>query len=115
MVNISSVGALSTNPILGAYDVSKAALLHLTQQLAVELAPRVRVNAICPGLIRTEFARALWEGESGDRVAASYPLGRLGEPEDIAAAARYLVVDATWMTGQTMVLDGGGTVAYSTF
>lgn len=115
VVNISSVGALSTNPILGAYDVSKAALLHMTQQLAVELAPRVRVNAICPGLIRTEFARALWEGESGDRVAASYPLKRLGEPEDIAAAARYLVVEATWMTGQTLVLDGGGTVAYSTY
>jgi NAD(P)-dependent dehydrogenase (short-subunit alcohol dehydrogenase family) len=115
VVNISSVGALGTNPILGAYDVSKAALLHLTQQLAVELAPRVRVNAICPGLIRTDFARALWEGEGGDRVAASYPLGRLGEPEDVAAAARYLVVDAPWMTGQTLVLDGGGTVAFSRF
>jgi NAD(P)-dependent dehydrogenase (short-subunit alcohol dehydrogenase family) len=115
VVNISSVGALSTNPILGAYDVSKAALLHMTQQLAVELAPRVRVNAICPGLVRTEFARALWEGEAGDRVAASYPLERLGEPEDIAAAARYLVVEATWMTGQTLVLDGGGTVSYPRF
>jgi NAD(P)-dependent dehydrogenase (short-subunit alcohol dehydrogenase family) len=115
VVNISSVGALSTNPILGAYDVTKAALLHLTQQLAAELAPRVRVNAVCPGLIRTDFARALWEGDAGDRVAAGYPLRRLGEPEDIAGAVRYLVVDATWMTGQTLVLDGGGTVAFGQF
>ncbi|MEO1062367.1 MAG: SDR family oxidoreductase [Actinomycetota bacterium] len=113
VVNISSVGGLATSPILGVYDVTKAALIHLTKQLAAELGPKVRVNAIAPGLIKTDFARVLWEGERGDEVAQSYPLGRLGEVEDIAAAALYLAADSgSWMTGQTMVLDGGGLVAF---
>jgi len=112
VLNISSVGALKTSGALGVYGVTKAALLHLTEQLAAELGPQVRVNAICPGLIRTDFARVLWEGERGPVVAQAYPLKRLGEPEDIAGAALYLAADTgSWITGQTLVLDGGGLVA----
>jgi NAD(P)-dependent dehydrogenase (short-subunit alcohol dehydrogenase family) len=113
IINISSVGGLATNPVLGVYDVTKAALIHLTKQLAAELGPRVRVNAICPGLIKTDFARMLWEGERGDEVAASYPLGRLGEVDDIAAAAVWLAAESgSWITGQSIVLDGGGLVQF---
>ena len=114
VVNISSVGGFGTNPIIGVYDITKAALIHLTKQLAAELGPRVRVNAIAPGLIKTDFARALWEGERGDQVARTYPLERLGEPEDVAAAALYLAdgEHSGWITGQTLVLDGGGQVAF---
>lgn len=113
VINISSVGGLSTNAALGVYDITKAALIHMTKQLAPELAPGVRVNAICPGLIKTDFARYLWEDGRGDTVAQMYPLKRLGEVEDIAAAAVYLAADsASWMTGQIMVLDGGGLVRF---
>jgi NAD(P)-dependent dehydrogenase (short-subunit alcohol dehydrogenase family) len=114
VINISSVGGLSTNPILGVYDVTKAALLHLTKQLAAELGPKVRVNAIAPGLIKTDFARVLWEKGRGDEVAKAYPLKRLGEPEDVAAAALYLASDAAsgWVTGNTIVLDGGGLIGF---
>ena len=109
IVNISSVGAYKTTDQYGVYSLSKDALIHLTRQLAVELAPGVRVNAIAPGLIRTEMARALWEGGRGERIAGSYPLKRLGEPADVANAAVFLVSEASgWMTGQTLVLDGGG-------
>ncbi len=114
IINISSVGGLTTNPVIGVYDMTKSALIHLTEQLAAELAPTARVNAICPGLVKTDFARLLWEGESGDRVAQSYPMKRLGEVTDIANAALYLASDASsWMTGQHLVLDGGGQVAFS--
>jgi NAD(P)-dependent dehydrogenase (short-subunit alcohol dehydrogenase family) len=114
VINVSSVGGLATNPILGVYDVTKAALIHLTKQLAAELGPGVRVNAVAPGLIKTDFARALWEGEGGDRVAEAYPLKRLGEPEDVAAAALYLASEASsWVTGQTLVLDGGGLIGFN--
>jgi NAD(P)-dependent dehydrogenase (short-subunit alcohol dehydrogenase family) len=113
VINISSVGGLATNSLLGLYNVTKAALIHMTKQLAAELGPKVRVNAIAPGLIRTDFAKVLWEGERGAQVAKAYPLKRLGEPEDVAAAAVYLAADsAAWITGHTIVLDGGGLVAF---
>ena len=114
VLNIASVGGLGTNAILGVYDVTKAALIHLTKQLAAELGPKVRVNAIAPGLIKTDFARVLWEQGRGEQVARAYPLKRLGEPEDVAAAALYLACDAAsgWVTGHTIVLDGGGLIAF---
>lgn len=113
ILNIASVGGLETNPMLGVYDVTKAGLIHMTKQFAAELAPQVRVNAICPGLIKTDFARMLWEGDAGDMVAQQYPLKRLGEVEDIAAAALYLAADSgSWITGQAIVLDGGGQIKF---
>ena len=113
VLNIASVGGLETNPMLGVYDVTKAGLIHMTKQFAAELAPQVRVNAICPGLIKTDFARMLWEGDGGDMVAQQYPLKRLGEVEDIAAAALYLAADSgSWITGQAIVLDGGGQIKF---
>lgn len=113
IINISSVGGLTTSPQLGVYDVAKAGLIHLTKQLAAELGPAVRVNCIAPGLIRTDFARILWEGERGGQVAESYPMKRLGEADDIAACATWLAADSgAWITGQTIVLDGGGLVAF---
>lgn len=114
IVNISSVGGLSTNPVLGVYDVTKAAMIHLTKQLAAELAPQVRVNALAPGLVKTDFAKLLWEGERGDQVAEAYPLKRLGEPEDVARAALFLAADTgRWITGQTWALEGGALCAFS--
>lgn len=112
VINIASVGGFSTNEMIGAYNVSKAALIHITKQLAAELSPEVRVNCLAPGLIKTDFARALWEGDAGDKVANAYPLKRLGEPSDIADAAVFLAREATWMTGQTLVFDGGGQVSF---
>ena len=112
VLNIASVGGLETNPMLGVYDVTKAGH-SMTKQFAAELAPQVRVNAICPGLIKTDFARMLWEGDGGDMVAQQYPLKRLGEVEDIAAAALYLAADSgSWITGQAIVLDGGGQIKF---
>jgi len=115
VINIASVGGLATSAILGVYDITKAALIHLTKQLAAELGPKVRVNAIAPGLIKTDFARILWEGERGDQVARAYPLERLGEPADVAAAALFLADDASsgWITGQAIVLDGGGIIGFN--
>jgi NAD(P)-dependent dehydrogenase (short-subunit alcohol dehydrogenase family) len=108
VLNISSVGGMSSDGLLGYYNVTKAAVIHLTRQLAFELGPGVRVNAIAPGLVRTDFARALWEGPGGARMAKSLPLKRLGEPEDIAGAAVFLSSPAaSWITGHTLVVDGG--------
>lgn len=113
IVNVASVAALGTSRMLGVYGLTKAALVYQTRQLAAELAPKVRVNAVLPGLIKTDFARALWEGERGAQVAEKYPLKRLGETSDIAQAVNYLCADsASWMTGQIMVLDGGGTITF---
>jgi len=107
MINIASIGGLSVESGIGYYNVTKAAVLHLSRQLAAELAPAVRVNAIAPGLVKTDLARALWE-EHGDLIASRTPLGRLGEPEDIAAAALFLASEASsWMTGSHLVVDGG--------
>jgi NAD(P)-dependent dehydrogenase (short-subunit alcohol dehydrogenase family) len=107
VINISSIGGLSIETSIGHYNVTKAALIHLTRSLARDLAPGVRVNAICPGLVKTDMARALWE-ENEDEVAAMMPLQRLGEPGDIADAALFLASDAaSWITGTTLVVDGG--------
>jgi NAD(P)-dependent dehydrogenase (short-subunit alcohol dehydrogenase family) len=109
VLNIASVGGLGPEPGIGWYNVTKAAVIHLTKQLAWELAPSVRVNAIAPGLVRTELARKLW-GEHEASIASHIPLHRLGEPDDIAAMALMLVGDETsWTTGQTIVIDGGST------
>jgi NAD(P)-dependent dehydrogenase (short-subunit alcohol dehydrogenase family) len=112
IINIASVGGYKTSPHLGLYGVLKAGLIHMTAQLASELAPNVRVNALAPAVIRTDFARILWEGERGAQTARTYPLQRLGEPEDIGEAALYLAAGAAWMTGQTLVLDGGALIAH---
>ena len=107
VINVASVGGLSVEPGIGVYNATKAALIHVTRGLAAELAPTVRVNAIAPGLVKTDMARALWE-PAEERIAASMPLGRLGEPVDIAHAALYLASDlASWVTGHTLVVDGG--------
>jgi len=107
VLNVASVGGLRAEAMIGAYNASKAALIHLTRQLAVELAPGVRVNAIAPAVVKTRFARVLWEGREAE-AAAAYPLGRLGTPADTAGIARFLLSDeASWITGQTMVVDGG--------
>ena len=108
ILNIASAGGLQVDRgAIGSYNATKAALLHLTRQLAAELAPGVRVNAIAPGLVKTDFARALWEANE-QQLARHMPLGRLGEPEDVARAALFLVSDAaSWITGATLVVDGG--------
>lgn len=114
IINIASVGAFHTNPFLGVYDITKSALLHLTRQLAAEVAPSVRVNAIAPGLVRTDFAKFLWEDGKGEQVAEKYPLKRIGEPDDIAGAALFLAsASGGWITGQCITVDGGGEVAFS--
>jgi NAD(P)-dependent dehydrogenase (short-subunit alcohol dehydrogenase family) len=107
ILNLASIGGLSVEGGIGWYNVTKAAVIHLTSQLAGELGPKVRVNALAPGLVKTEFARALWE--SGEEsIARRLPLRRLGEPEDIANAALFLCSDAaSWITGHTLVIDGG--------
>ncbi|MER6143685.1 SDR family oxidoreductase [Streptomyces sparsogenes] len=107
VVNIASVAGLSTSPFIAAYGVSKAAMINLTAQLAREFAPGVRVNAIAPAVVKTKFAAALYEGRE-EEAAAAYPLGRLGVPEDIGGVAAFLTSDqAAWITGQTLVVDGG--------
>ncbi|MFE9250654.1 SDR family oxidoreductase [Streptomyces sp. NPDC007088] len=107
IVNIASVAGLSASPFIGAYGMSKAAMINLTAQLAHEFAPVVRVNAIAPAVVRTKFAEALYEGREAE-AAAAYPMGRLGVPEDIGGAAEFLTSDkAGWITGQTLVVDGG--------
>jgi len=110
VINVASIGGLGVEPGIGWYNVTKAAVLHITRQLAFELAPDIRVNALAPGLVKTQLARALWEGPGEERVAAHIPLRRLGLPDDIAAAALFLASDAaSWITGQTLVVDGGST------
>ncbi|MEU6477132.1 SDR family oxidoreductase [Streptomyces sp. NPDC047017] len=107
IVNIASIAGLAPSPFIGAYGVSKAALINLTQQLAHEYAPKVRVNAIAPAVVKTKFAKALYEGRE-DEAAAAYPLGRLGVPSDIGGATAFLTSgQSDWITGQTLVVDGG--------
>ncbi|MER6675396.1 SDR family oxidoreductase [Streptomyces sp. NPDC000983] len=107
IVNIASVAGIAPSPFIAAYGVSKAALINLTQQLAHEFAPKVRVNAIAPAVVKTKFAQALYEGREAE-AAASYPLARLGVPSDIGGAAAFLTSEQSdWVTGQTLVVDGG--------
>jgi len=110
IVNIASIAGLRATGALGWYAVSKSALIHLTTELAYQLGPDVRVNAVAPAVVKTAFARALYEGRE-EKVAALYPLKRLGVPEDIAGAVSFLLSDdSSWVTGQTLVLDGGITL-----
>ncbi len=110
VVCTSSVSGLAASPGIAFYGVSKAALVNLVQQLAVELAPGVRVNAVAPAIVRTRLARALYEGRE-EEVVARYPLGRLGEPADVAGPVAFLLSDdAAWVTGQTLTIDGGSSV-----
>jgi NAD(P)-dependent dehydrogenase (short-subunit alcohol dehydrogenase family) len=107
VLNVASIGGVRIGPALGVYNATKAALIHLTGQLAQELAPGVRVNAIAPAVVKTRFARALYEGRE-EEAAAPYPLGRLGEPADTAKLAAFLLSDdAGWITGECVVIDGG--------
>jgi NAD(P)-dependent dehydrogenase (short-subunit alcohol dehydrogenase family) len=110
IVNVASVAGIRPSPGIGLYGVSKAALIRLTTELAVELGPRIRVNAVAPAVVKTRFATALYEGRE-EQVSAAYPLGRLGVPEDVAGAVVFLLSDqASWITGQVLVLDGGVTL-----
>jgi NAD(P)-dependent dehydrogenase (short-subunit alcohol dehydrogenase family) len=110
VINIVSVGAMKYGGMIGIYDMTKAGLVHLTKHLASELGPGVRVNAIAPGLVRTDFARVLWEPGGDDE--RPWPMRRLGVPDDIASAALYLASDlASWVTGEVLTVDGGWMVA----
>jgi NAD(P)-dependent dehydrogenase (short-subunit alcohol dehydrogenase family) len=111
IINIVSVGGMSIETTIGIYNTTKAALIHLTKNLAAELAPKIRVNAVAPGLVKTDMARALWEPHE-EAIAKRMPLQRLGEPEDIANAVLFLASDAaSWVTGHTLVVDGGAMVS----
>jgi len=114
VIIVSSIGGLKGSEALGAYAISKAADMQIARNLAVEWGPKnIRVNCIAPGLIRTDFARALWENpQIYEATVAKYPLRRIGEPDEIAGAAVLLASDAgSFTTGQTIVIDGGGTIA----
>ena len=109
ILNIASVGGIRAERGLGVYNLTKAAIIHLTSQLACELGP-TRVVGIAPGLVKTSFASVLIEN-FGEQLAAQLPTGRLGEPQDIANLALFLVSDlASWITGETYVIDGGAGV-----
>ena len=106
---VASVAGLRSAGGIGLYGSSKAALIHLTSHLGVELGPNVRVNALAPAVVKTQFATTLYEGREAE-VASHYPAGRLGVPDDIGSAAAFLLSDdASWITGQTLVIDGGMT------
>ncbi|MEW5654097.1 SDR family oxidoreductase [Streptomyces cinereoruber] len=107
VVNVASLSGIRPEPGIGMYGASKAMLMHLTKELAVEMSPRVRVNAVAPAVVKTRFAAALYEGRE-DAVAADYPLARLGTPDDVSGVVAFLLSgDAAWVTGRTLVVDGG--------
>ncbi|MEW9552076.1 SDR family oxidoreductase [Nonomuraea sp. NPDC050783] len=107
IINTASISGLAPDPDLGLYGASKAALIFLTQQLAAELGPGIRVNAIAPGVVRTRLAELLWKDHEPE-VAGRIPLKRIGEPEDVAAAIVFLAApSSSWITGETLVIDGG--------
>jgi NAD(P)-dependent dehydrogenase (short-subunit alcohol dehydrogenase family) len=107
VINTASIGGLGHEAGLGLYNTTKAALIYLTKQLALELSPKIRVNAVAPGVVRTRLSEALWKDHE-PQVAASTALNRIGEPGDVAAAVVFLASEAAaWITGETMVIDGG--------
>lgn len=107
VVNTASIGGMGFEANLGLYNASKAALIHLTKQLALELSPKIRVNAVAPGVVRTKLAEALWKQHETQLISAT-ALGRIGEPQDVGSAVAFLVSDAaSWVTGETFVIDGG--------
>jgi len=107
VVNVASVAGLRPAPGIAMYGATKAMLIHITEELAVELGPRIRVNAVAPAVVKTQFATALYEGRE-EQVASTYPLKRLGVPDDIGSVVAFLLSeDAGWMTGQAIVVDGG--------
>jgi len=112
IVIISSIGGLRGTGVIGAYAISKAADMQMARNLAQELSPsNIRVNCVAPGLVKTDFAKALWDTpEAEKRSSIGTPLRRLGEPDDIAGAVVFLAgKSGAWMTGQTIVVDGGST------
>jgi 3-oxoacyl-[acyl-carrier protein] reductase len=110
VVNLSSVAALAPSPGIGWYGATKAMVSRVTSELAIELAPAIRVNAVAPGVVKTKFAGALYEGRE-EEAASVYPLKRLGQPEDVASLVWFLLSDeASWITGQTITIDGGLTL-----
>lgn len=110
VVNLSSIAGLAPSPGIGWYGATKAMLSRVTSELAVELAPTIRVNAVAPAVVKTKFAGALYEGRE-DKVASTYPMKRLGLPEDVASLVWFLLSDeASWITGQTITIDGGLTL-----
>jgi 3-oxoacyl-[acyl-carrier protein] reductase len=107
VVNVASIAGLRPAPGIGMYGASKSMLIHITEELAVELGPNIRVNAVAPAVVKTKFASALYEGRE-DEVSSAYPLKRLGVPEDIGSVVAFLLSDdAGWLTGQTITVDGG--------
>jgi len=110
VVNVASIAGLGATGTIGWYAVSKAAMIHLTTELAYQLGPQLRVNAVAPAIVKTQFATALYEGRE-EQVASAYPMKRLGTPQDVAGAVSFLLSgDAAWVTGQTLVVDGGVTL-----
>jgi NAD(P)-dependent dehydrogenase (short-subunit alcohol dehydrogenase family) len=115
IVNLASVGGLRVSMGLGIYNITKAAVIHLTKQLALELGPQgIRVNAVAPGVIKTRFAEALWNNEAiASRVIESTALGRIGSPPEVGKVVAFLVSDdASYISGETVVIDGGGGAAH---
>ena len=107
VVNVASVAGLRSTRTIGVYGMSKAALIRLTEELAWELGPAIRVNAVAPAVVKTKFATALY-AEQEEQVAKTYPMARLGTPEDVAHLVAFLVSDAaSWITGETIRVDGG--------
>ncbi|MGB7859377.1 MAG: SDR family oxidoreductase [Acidimicrobiia bacterium] len=112
VVNVASIAGIRPSPFMGAYNISKSGLIHMTRQLALELAPKIRVNAVAPAVVKTRLAGALLVDE--EQTARMHPLGRVGEPEDVARLIVFLGSDASsWMTGAIVPVDGGVTGAGS--
>jgi NAD(P)-dependent dehydrogenase (short-subunit alcohol dehydrogenase family) len=111
VVNVASLAGLHPSPGIGMYGVSKAALIRMTMELASDLGPGIRVNAVAPAVVKTKFATALYDGRE-EEVASAYALKRLGVPQDVAGVVAFLLSEhASWMTGQTLVIDGGVTLS----